>query len=764
MVADREGAPEPASQPHVLPLHIEVRDTQASRWLAFAKPVLAIPHWFILIYVTWWMHFLLTFLIAPWVVLTGRYPRWLFVASEGLLRWMVNVYAYLAGFCDRYPPHPFGWNRDYPAQFHIDYAGRVSRWRVVPKLVVLAAVAVLFIFIGHGLWLGVWFLGTLSLMVYGRHRPWTRSVLLGSLAVYLQWYCFVNLMTDELHPLRWRDHREEAEEPPQPERAATDAQEREAGMNVSEPSTMAPHPRDLFDVRTPEQLPSFGDIGGMDDVKRELRETLQLMLMFPDAAKRYAVRWNGILLHGPPGTGKTFLAQATAGEFGMNFVSVGPSELASPYRGGASELIDTAFRMAGRRRPCVLFFDDFDGLAMKRASTPVAEERNSVNQILRSVERFRDVHDLIIMAATNNLDSVDPAVVRPGRFDRSIRVDLPNEAGRTAILTALLAKRPSSEIDVASLSKLMAGMSAAAIRQVVEWAALRAMAAETRGHEAAITQSLLLDGLRARGGRDRPFAQEWSWEQLVLATRTKSELIQFQRFIEDPRLAAAFGVEPPSGLLLHGPPGTGKTTIAKVLAAQARASFYAISAADLMSKWVGETEENIAVALRRARENCPSIVFLDEIDAIFPRRGGAGGVEDRWTNQLLQEIDGIHEHRGVFVVGATNRPELLDPALLRGGRLSRQIEIPLPDAPGRQRLLEAFCKEMPLNGVDLGAVSSRTDGFSGADLKALAQDAAVKAAVRACEGGEVAKVITREDFDLSLDDFRKQRSVIKWSA
>jgi transitional endoplasmic reticulum ATPase len=278
--------------------------------------------------------------------------------------------------------------------------------------------------------------------------------------------------------------------------------------------------------------------------------------------------------------------------------------------------------------------------------------------------------------------------------------------------------------------------------------AMRDASQDPSGALVPLTTERLLTALRARGGQDRPTVENWGWEKLVLPERTLAELKEITALLANPDRAAAYGVEPPQGVLLHGPPGTGKTTIARVLAAQSNCSFYAQSAADLTSKWLGESERLVKQLFERARENRPAIIFIDEIDAIASTRGEYGSY-DRQVNQLLQEIDGMSASSGVLVVGATNRRDKIDPAVLRGGRLSRLIEIPLPDVAARRRLLGLFSAGMPLASVDLDALARRTNGLAGADIEALCQSAAMQALLR---GSDVKPAVTTADFDRALED------------
>ena len=507
-----------------------------------------------------------------------------------------------------------------------------------------------------------------------------------------------------------------------------------------------------FQVEPPDELIRFEDVGGMDGLKQEVRDTVGLMLEHPEEAERYGIEWNGILLHGPPGVGKTFFARAIAGEYGLNLIHVSTGDLVSSLVGGSARNIDKAFETGLQNLPTLLFFDEFDSVAQRRDNTPDQESRRTVNQLLTALEANRDERELLVMAATNSIEHLDPAVIRPGRFDRHIRIDLPDAEARRAIFEAELDDRPVGSVDLKELVRRTEGMTPAAIEKVVEMAALAVFKQATEsGSTAELDEQHLLSALERAGGQDRPTVEHWTWESLVLPPAIKAQLQQLQSVIEDPESARRFGVEPPTGLLLAGPPGTGKTTIAKVLAAQARASFYPVSGADVMSKWVGESERNIRELFERARANRPSIIFIDEIDAIAGRRGSIE-VHDSQINQLLSEIDGIAGQRGVFLIGATNRPDQLDPALLRGGRLSRTIVLGLPDEEGRLAVLRLNTARMPTVDVRLDELARETDGMSPADLKALAQEAALVAMAR--DDSAETPAVTHDDFEQALARLR----------
>jgi transitional endoplasmic reticulum ATPase len=510
-----------------------------------------------------------------------------------------------------------------------------------------------------------------------------------------------------------------------------------------------------FEVEPPDELITFADVGGMEQLKRELRDTVGLMLQHPEEAERYGIEWNGILLHGPPGVGKTYFAEAIAGEYKLRFIHISTGDLVSSLVGGSAQNIEKAFQTALQNLPCLLFFDEFDSVAQRRDNTPDQESRRTVNQLLTSLEANRGVHGLLVMAATNSIEHLDPAVVRPGRFDRHIRIDLPDAEARRAVFRTELADRPvAGEIDLDQLVRRTEGMTPAAIEKVVDMAALDVFRrASESGEQLELQSADLLGALERYGGQDRPTVEQWTWESLILPHSIKAQLQQLQHVIEDAESARRFGVEPPTGLLLAGPPGTGKTTIAKVLAAQAHCSFYPISGADVTSKWVGDSERNIRQLFERARENRPSIIFIDEIDAIAGRRGDLQA-HDSQVNQLLAEIDGVTGQRGVFVIGATNRPDQLDPALLRGGRLSRTIVLGLPDQPARLAMLRLHAARMPTVAVRLNELASETDGLSPADLKALCQEAALVAMSHTTGNGNRAPAVTHGDFEDALRRLR----------
>ena len=533
-----------------------------------------------------------------------------------------------------------------------------------------------------------------------------------------------------------------------------------ADETVRRPRTSASGDAEVRPI-PPQELPTYAEVGGLEEAKAHLRRTVGASLERAGRGGAARVAHNGILLHGPPGTGKTLLARATAGEYGLRFLRFSPAVIASAYQHEPAKKLRQLFAAAADCVPSLLFLDEVDAIAGRREGLVSADHRELATQLLNSLEEYRDMPGLVIMAATNTLDHLD-AALREGRFDSRIAIPLPDAAARVAILQVQLSQHGAEvdwdSLDVAALAELTPGRSGAALASIVAGAGQRALArAVSDGHGGGgrVTHADVVAEIEGRSGQDRAqtLEDQISWDDVVLPAAVRERLSEILLVFQRPELGRSLGVRPPAGILLHGPPGTGKTTIARALATEGRASFYEQSAADLLSKWVGESEQKVAQLFARARANRPSIVFCDEIDAVLKRRSAdsAAPWEERVVSQFLRELDGLHSGEGVLLVGATNRPDIIDDAV-RDRRLVA-IEVPLPDEEGRRRLLEVLCRDVRVGtDVDLDELAAATAAMSGADLKSLRNAAGMKALTRAARAGVASgeAAVLREDFVAAL--------------
>lgn len=506
----------------------------------------------------------------------------------------------------------------------------------------------------------------------------------------------------------------------------------------------------------------FAKVGGMRALKDQVRDIVEVVHLRRDEARRYGIVRNGILLYGQPGCGKTFLAEAIAGEFGLAFLHVPLASALSRWVGGAAEAMEKVFADARRRVPCLLFLDELDAIGARRDASAALLEQQTTAALLQQIDAHRDVPGLVLAAATNRLAELDPAVIREGRFDYKVKVYRPDFDARRDILETLLRERPyDGSADLARLAEETDGFSAARIRHVIDIAAMAAMEAG-----APISEGHLRAALSEPGGPEAPVATRLSWDDLVLPEATKDKLRFVERFIEHPEIAKQLGIDAPTGVLLYGPPGTGKTSVARVLAAQTDASFHAINAADVFSKWLGESERKVRELFEAARDHVPAILFIDEIDAVLGKRLGdaseGGRAVNAVVNTFLAEMDGIEPNARIFVIGATNRPDLLDDAVLRPGRLGEAIEIGLPDAAGREAMLRLHARRMRLaSDVDFGRLAVETAGASGADLRGLCTAAGRRALLRAVETPDAPAAVTMGDFTAALPEMSPRKA---WEA
>ena len=508
---------------------------------------------------------------------------------------------------------------------------------------------------------------------------------------------------------------------------------------------------------------TYDELGGLKNEVQKIREMVELPMRHPELFDKIGVEApKGVLLYGPPGTGKTLLAKAVAGETNAHFISLSGPEIMGKYYGESEEKIREIFNQAEENSPSIVFIDEIDSIAPKRDEVSGEVEKRIVSQLLTLMDGMKSRGKVVVIAATNRPDSIDPALRRPGRFDREIEIGIPDDEGRFEILSIHTRGMPIDEkVDLKQISKTTHGFVGADLEVLSKEAAMRSLRRilpEIDLDEDKISAEILQKiEITSEDFRDalkevRPSAlrevqvqiPNVSWDDVGGLDELKEELREAVEWpIKHKEAFDYVDVETPKGILLHGPPGTGKTLIAKALAKMTESNFISIKGPELLSKWVGESEKGVREIFRKARQAAPCIIFLDEVDALVPRRGSGGSeshVTESVVSQILTEIDGLEELHNVLIVGATNRLDIVDDALLRPGRFDRIIEVPNPDAKGRRNIFEIHTKKKPLaSDVDIAKLVELTDGFSGAEIAAVANRAAI-AALKKYVGGKAQNV------------------------
>ncbi|MEM3998250.1 MAG: CDC48 family AAA ATPase, partial [Ignisphaera sp.] len=495
---------------------------------------------------------------------------------------------------------------------------------------------------------------------------------------------------------------------------------------------------------------TWEDIGDLEEVKEKIREIVELPLKHPELFERLGIEPpKGILLYGPPGVGKTLLAKALANETGAYFLAINGPEIMSKYYGESEQRLRQIFEEAKKNAPAIIFIDEIDAIAPKREEVVGEVEKRVVAQLLALMDGLEERGKVIVIGATNRPDAVDPALRRPGRFDREIEVPPPDKRARREILAVHTRNVPLAEdVDLDKLAEMTYGYTGADLAALVKEAAMNALRRFLKEHAIDLDKPIpsellqklkvtMADFYRAMKNIAPSLMREVlievpevHWDDIGGLDLVKQQLREAVEWpIKYPHIFEQMGIRPPKGILLYGPPGCGKTLLAKAAATESGANFIAVKGPEVLSKWVGESEKAIREIFKRARKAAPTIIFFDEIDAIAPIRGhDVSGVTDRIVNQLLTEMDGIEALRGVVVIGATNRPDLLDPALLRPGRFDRIIYVPPPDLRARYEILKIHTRKIPLaEDVDLIELAKKTEGYSGADLEALVREAVMLA-------------------------------------
>src|SRR3989344_948231 len=521
---------------------------------------------------------------------------------------------------------------------------------------------------------------------------------------------------------------------------------------------------------------SYEDIGGLKNEIELIREMVELPMKHPEVFQKLGVGApKGVLLTGPPGTGKTLLAKAVATETDSSFFSIAGPEIMSKYYGESEKHLREVFEQAEKNAPSIIFIDEVDSIAPKRGEGMDQTEKRVVAQLLTSMDGLKSRGQVVVMAATNRPEDIDEALRRPGRFDRELRINPPDEVGRKEILRIHTRGMPlDKDLSFDELAAHTLGFTGADIEVLCKEAALKAIKPHFSKlknmqekipakelEQIHVSRQNFIDALK----NVEPSAMRevlinkphTTWEDIGGLEEAKEKLRELIELpLARPDLFAEAGIKPSKGVLISGPPGTGKTLLAKAVANEANANFISIKGPELISKWVGESEKHLRDIFKKARQVAPCIIFFDEFDSIAKPRGSSfNDSTERMVNQLLTELDGVEELERVMIIAASNRRDLIDPAILRPGRIDAIVELPMPDIKTREQIFKVHTKNMPLNpDVALDACVKKTDGWSGAEIEAICKNAgliAIKRCYRAVKSKEEVIKITNDDFERAVE-------------
>ena len=491
---------------------------------------------------------------------------------------------------------------------------------------------------------------------------------------------------------------------------------------------------------------TYEDIGGLKEEVKKVREMIEIPLKRPELFERLGISPpKGVLMHGPPGTGKTLLAKAVANESDAHFIAINGPEIMSKYVGGSEERLRELFEEAEENAPSIIFIDEIDAIAPKREEVSGEVERRTVAQLLTLMDGLKSRGQVVVIGATNRPDALDQAIRRGGRFDREIEIGVPDRDGRSEVLQIHTRGMPlDDKVDLDEMADTTHGFVGADLESLCKEAAMRVLRRvmpDIKGDEEISNETLKKMIVTKADFKEalkevQPSAlrevlvqvPDIKWDDIGGLESAKQELQEAVEWpLKYPESFEKFGVRPPRGVLIYGPPGTGKTLLAKAVANESDANFIAVKGPELLSKWVGESEKGVREVFRKARQTAPTVIFFDEIDSIASTRGGSStdsGVTQRVVNQLLTEIDGLEELQDVAVIAATNRVDIIDPALTRPGRFDRHVKVDDPDENARVAIFKVHTAKMPLaDDVDLEVLAKRTEGFVGADIEAVCREA-----------------------------------------